>query len=91
MTIITITGGTPETKSYDPCTFYVTHDYLWNTPEHPDGRDVVISESPTFGAMLREDMTREKVLEHAKRMEQDGFTVTTVEVNCDGRMRTWAR
>lgn len=81
MTVITIKGETPETKAYDPCVFYVCRDALWSDEKHPNGRDVVISESPTMGSMLREDLTREKVLCHAMKMKQQGFTVTKTELN----------
>ena len=84
MTIITIKGESPETRSYSPTTFYLCRDALWSTADHPHGREVVISESPVTGSMLREDMTREKVLCHAMKMKQMGFSVTKTEVGPDG-------
>ena len=75
--IFKIHGETEETKSYTPSTFYIVDKLIYN-----DGfgysvhKNMIVSENPVFGFMIREDMTINKLLDHLQNMKNDGFTIT---------------
>ena len=81
MRIFIIKGETPELENYAPSIFYIGKDALYNTPEYPNGREIVLCESPAFGLMIREDMTINQVLAHVERMRKEGFTVTEKRID----------
>ena len=54
-------------KGYEKATFYVAHPAI--------GAAVIISDSPSLGCMIRDDMTEDRLYKHIANLKNEGFDI----------------